>query len=86
MTRHANRLYVTAAIRLLSDCGTYRCVRYPAAVAAGMTISKSGVIRNAPLAMRLRADNVWGCWSSSLTARSLLCSACNCGDLAGVGD
>ena len=31
-----------------------------AAVAAGMTISKSGVIRNAPLAMRLRADNVWG--------------------------
>ncbi|MCP9269571.1 Na+/H+ antiporter [Xenorhabdus sp. XENO-1] len=31
-----------------------------AAVAAGMTISKSGVIRNAPLDMRLRADNVWG--------------------------
>ncbi|ETS31315.1 Na+/H+ antiporter [Photorhabdus temperata] len=30
-----------------------------AAVAAGMTISKSGVIRNAPLAMRLRADSVW---------------------------
>ena len=29
-----------------------------AAVAAGMTISKSGVIRNAPLAMRLRADSV----------------------------
>ncbi|MDE9537461.1 cation:proton antiporter, partial [Xenorhabdus bovienii] len=31
-----------------------------AAVAAGMTISKAGVIRNAPLDMRLRADNVWG--------------------------
>ncbi|WP_340618589.1 Na+/H+ antiporter [Xenorhabdus entomophaga] len=31
-----------------------------AAVAAGMTISKAGVIRNAPLNMRLRADNVWG--------------------------
>ncbi len=31
-----------------------------AAVAAGMTISKSGVIRNAPLAMRLRADSVSG--------------------------
>ncbi len=30
-----------------------------AAVAAGMTISQSGVIRNAPLAMRLRADSVW---------------------------
>ncbi|WP_065822650.1 Na+/H+ antiporter [Photorhabdus australis] len=30
-----------------------------AAVAAGMTISKAGVIRNAPLAMRLRADSVW---------------------------
>ncbi|AWK43969.1 Na+/H+ antiporter [Photorhabdus laumondii subsp. laumondii] len=30
-----------------------------ASVAAGMTISKSGVIRNAPLAMRLRADSVW---------------------------
>ncbi|SIP72138.1 Uncharacterized Na(+)/H(+) exchanger yjcE (fragment) [Xenorhabdus innexi] len=31
-----------------------------AAVAAGMTISTAGVIRNAPLDMRLRADNVWG--------------------------
>ncbi|CDG22742.1 Uncharacterized Na(+)/H(+) exchanger yjcE [Xenorhabdus poinarii G6] len=31
-----------------------------AAVTAGMTISKAGVIRNAPLDMRLRADNVWG--------------------------
>ncbi|MDC9606490.1 Na+/H+ antiporter [Xenorhabdus griffiniae] len=31
-----------------------------AAVSAGMTISKAGVIRNAPLDMRLRADNVWG--------------------------
>ncbi|MBQ0316639.1 Na+/H+ antiporter [Providencia rettgeri] len=30
-----------------------------AAVAAGMTITKSGVIRNSPLAMRLRADSVW---------------------------
>ncbi|MBS0970415.1 Na+/H+ antiporter [Chimaeribacter arupi] len=30
-----------------------------AAVAAGMTISQSGVIRNAPLAMRLRANGVW---------------------------
>lgn len=30
-----------------------------AAVAAGMTISQSGVIRNAPLAMRLRANSVW---------------------------
>lgn len=29
------------------------------AVASGMTISKAGVIRNAPLAMRLRSDNVW---------------------------
>ncbi|MDR0219356.1 MAG: Na+/H+ antiporter [Enterobacteriaceae bacterium] len=31
-----------------------------AAVAAGMTISTAGVIRNAPLDMRLRADSVWG--------------------------
>lgn len=30
-----------------------------AAVAAGMTISQSGVIRNAPLTMRLRANGVW---------------------------
>lgn len=30
-----------------------------AAVASGMTISQSGVIRHAPLAMRLRADGVW---------------------------
>ena len=30
-----------------------------AAVAAGMTISQSGVIRNAPLTMRLRANSVW---------------------------
>ncbi|QCR37402.1 Na+/H+ antiporter [Nissabacter sp. SGAir0207] len=30
-----------------------------AAVAAGMTISQSGIIRNAPLAMRLRANGVW---------------------------
>lgn len=30
-----------------------------AAVAAGMTISQSGVIRNAPLVMRLRANSVW---------------------------
>ncbi|MFP3019706.1 MAG: Na+/H+ antiporter [Arsenophonus sp.] len=28
-------------------------------VASGMTITKAGVIRNAPLAMRLRSDNVW---------------------------
>lgn len=30
-----------------------------ASVAAGMTISQSGVIRNAPLTMRLRANSVW---------------------------
>lgn len=30
-----------------------------AAVAAGMTIGQSGVIRNAPLTMRLRANSVW---------------------------
>ncbi|MEI7366361.1 Na+/H+ antiporter [Pectobacterium sp. 1950-15] len=30
-----------------------------AAVAAGMTIGQSGVIRSAPLAMRLRANGVW---------------------------
>ncbi|MCV9878670.1 Na+/H+ antiporter [Brenneria izbisi] len=30
-----------------------------AAVAAGMTIGQSGVIRNAPLNMRLRANSVW---------------------------
>lgn len=30
-----------------------------AAVAAGMTISQSGMIRNAPLTMRLRANSVW---------------------------
>jgi len=28
-------------------------------VAAGMTISQSGVIRHAPLAMRQRAKSVW---------------------------
>ena len=30
-----------------------------AAVAAGMTITRSGIIRQAPLAMRLRANSVW---------------------------
>lgn len=30
-----------------------------AAVAAGMTITRSGVLRRAPLAMRLRANSVW---------------------------
>ena len=30
-----------------------------AAVAAGMTITRSGIMRQAPLAMRLRADSVW---------------------------
>lgn len=30
-----------------------------AAVAAGMTINRSGIIRQAPLAMRLRANSVW---------------------------
>ncbi|AYN27982.1 MULTISPECIES: Na+/H+ antiporter [Buttiauxella] len=30
-----------------------------AAVAAGMTITRSGVLRSAPLAMRLRANSVW---------------------------
>lgn len=30
-----------------------------AAVAAGMTITRSGVMRSAPLAMRLRANNAW---------------------------
>ena len=30
-----------------------------AAVAAGMTITRAGVLRNAPLAMRLRANSVW---------------------------
>ncbi len=30
-----------------------------AAVAAGIDHHKIGVIRNAPLAMRLRADSVW---------------------------
>lgn len=29
------------------------------AVASGMTISKAGVIRNSPLAMRLKSENVW---------------------------
>ncbi|MGP1938985.1 MAG: Na+/H+ antiporter [Arsenophonus sp. ET-DL9-MAG3] len=29
------------------------------AVSSGMTITKAGVIRNAPLAMRLRSDNIW---------------------------
>lgn len=30
-----------------------------AAVAAGMTITRSGVMRTAPLAMRLRANSTW---------------------------
>lgn len=30
-----------------------------AAVAAGMTITRSGVMRSAPLAMRLRANSTW---------------------------
>lgn len=30
-----------------------------AAVASGMTIGQSGIIRNAPLAMRLRGNSVW---------------------------
>ena len=47
-----------------------------------MTISKSGVIRRAPLAMRLRADNVWGCWNLFLTA-GLYYAPCSCGNLAG---
>lgn len=31
-----------------------------AAVAAGMTITRSGVLRSAPIAMRLHANSVWG--------------------------
>lgn len=39
-----------------------------AAVAAGMTITRSGVMRRAPLAMRLRANSTGRCWNLSLTA------------------
>lgn len=44
-----------------------------AAVAAGMTITRSGVMRRAPLAMRLRANSTGRCWNLSLTA---WCSCC----------
>ncbi|XPE46168.1 cation:proton antiporter [Shigella flexneri] len=37
-----------------------------AAVAAGMTITRSGVMRRAPLAMRLRANSTWQCLSLCL--------------------
>lgn len=44
-----------------------------AAVAAGMTITRSGVMRRAPLAMRLRANSTGQCWSLCLTAWSSYC-------------
>ncbi len=50
----------------------------PAAVAAGMTITRSGVMRTAPLAMRLRANSTGPCWSSCLTAWCSCCWACSC--------
>lgn len=49
-----------------------------AAVAAGMTITRSGVMRRAPLAMRLRANSTGRCSSLSLTAWCSCCWACNC--------
>ncbi|VFS45503.1 Sodium, potassium, lithium and rubidium/H(+) antiporter [Budvicia aquatica] len=49
-----------------------------AAVASGMTIGQSGVIRNAPLTMRLRANSVWAMLEFVLTAWSLSCWVCNC--------
>lgn len=49
-----------------------------AAVAAGMTITRSGVMRTAPLAMRLRANSTGQCWSLSSTAWSSCCWACSC--------
>ncbi len=49
-----------------------------AAVAAGMTITRSGVMRTAPLAMRLRANSTGRCWNLSLTAWSFCCWVCSC--------
>ena len=49
-----------------------------AAVAAGMTITRSGVMRRAPLAMRLRANSTGQCWNLSSTAWSSCCWVCNC--------
>ena len=50
----------------------------PAAVAAGMTITRSGVMRRAPLAMRLRANSTGRCWNLSLTVWSFCYWDCNC--------
>ncbi len=52
-----------------------------AVVAAGMTITRSGVMRRAPLAMRLRANSTGRCWNLSLTVWSFCCWDCNCGIL-----
>lgn len=49
-----------------------------AAVAAGMTITRSGVMRRAPLAMRLRANSTGLCSSLCLTAWCSCCWVCNC--------
>ena len=38
-----------------------------------MTITRSGVMRTAPLAMRLRANSTGQCWSLSSTAWSSCC-------------
>ncbi|WWP00044.1 MAG: Na+/H+ antiporter [Candidatus Dasytiphilus stammeri] len=45
------------ACSLIADCIELSGIL--AAVAAGMTVSKSGIIHHAPLSMRLRANSVW---------------------------
>ncbi|WWO97416.1 MAG: Na+/H+ antiporter [Candidatus Dasytiphilus stammeri] len=45
------------ACSIIADCIELSGIL--AAVAAGMTVSKSGIIHNAPLSMRLRANSVW---------------------------
>ncbi|WWO99923.1 MAG: Na+/H+ antiporter [Candidatus Dasytiphilus stammeri] len=50
-------LLLPFACSLIADCIELSGIL--AAVAAGMTVSKSGIIHNAPLSMRLRANSVW---------------------------
>ncbi|WWO98779.1 MAG: Na+/H+ antiporter [Candidatus Dasytiphilus stammeri] len=50
-------LLLPFACSLIADCIELSGIL--AAVAAGMTVSKSGILHHAPLSMRLRANSVW---------------------------
>ncbi len=77
---------VLAAIRFLSDCGTYWRFRHLAAVAAGMTITRSGVMRRAPWQCACAQTAPGRCWNLSLTAGVPAVRSAVAGDSGDVAD